>query len=85
MQTNLHITYADGNKKDVATTPADIVALERTFEISIARLGSDFKMTHLYFLAWSVEHRTQATKLEFEKWLETIEGVDSEVPKAQKG
>ena len=85
MQTNLHITYADKTIKDVVTTPANIVTLERTFAISIARLGSDFKMTHLYFLAWNVEHRTHATELEFDPWLETIEGVDSEVPKAQKG
>ena len=85
MQTNLQITYADKTTKEVATTPADIVALERTFEISIARLGSDFKMTHLYFLAWSVEHRTNATDLEFDPGLATIEGVDSETPKAQKG
>jgi hypothetical protein len=85
MQTNLQITYADKTVKAVSTTPADIVALERTFEISIARLGTDFKMTHLYFLAWSVENRTKATELEFESWLEVIEGVDSETPKVSKG
>ena len=85
MQTNLQVTYADKTVKAVSTTPADIVALERTFEISIARLGSDFKMTHLYFLAWSVEHRTNATDLEFDPWLATIEGVESEAPKVSKG
>jgi hypothetical protein len=84
MQTNLHLTYADGTTKNVLTNPADIVALESKFEISIARLGSDFKMSHIYFLAWHVEKRTKATELEFEAWLETLQGVETADPKASK-
>jgi len=81
MQTNLQITYADGTEKVVATGPADIVAFEAEFDISIARLNDGFKMTHLYFLAWSVEKRVGATNLEFNAWVETIQGVEAD-PKA---
>lgn len=84
MQTNLLVNYADGTSKSVSTNPADIVALESKFEISIARLSTDFKMTYLYFLAWHIESRTKQSSLDFEAWLETIEGVESEDPKASK-
>ena len=47
MQTNLHITYADGAKKTVATAPADIMAFEEKFDLSIARINDNFRMTHL--------------------------------------
>lgn len=81
MQTNLHITYADGTKKTVATAPADIVAFEDKFDLSIARINDNFRMTHLYFLAWHAENRTAQTKLEFDAWVDTIEGVEGD-PKA---
>jgi hypothetical protein len=32
-------------------------------------------MTHLYWLAWHAEKRMKATTLEFDAWLETIEGI----------
>jgi len=85
MQTNLRVNYADGSTKSVSTTPADIVAFESKFEISIARLSTEFKMTYLYYLAWHVESRTKQSSLDFEAWLETIESVEGEDPKASKG
>ena len=81
MQTNLHITYADGTKAEVVTSPADIVAFEAKFEIGVSRLNQDPKMTYIYFLAWHAAKRTKATSLDFEAWVETIEEVSSD-PKA---
>ena len=81
MQTNLHITYADGSKKTVSTTPADIVAFESKFDLSIARINDNFRMTHLYFLAWHAEHRSKQTTLEFDAWVDSIEAVEGD-PKA---
>lgn len=77
MQINLQITYTDGTKKDVTAIAADLVAFETKFDLSIARLDQNVRLTHLLFLAWRVESRTKATKLEFDPWLETIESVEA--------
>lgn len=77
MQINLQITYNDGSKKDVTAIAADLVAFETKFDLSIARLDQNVRLTHLLFLAWRVEARTKATKLEFDPWLETVESVEA--------
>lgn len=74
---NLQITYADGTTKQVEAGASDIVAFETKFDLSIARLEKDFRLTHLFFLAWAVDKRTGATKDEFEKWLETVTLVEA--------
>jgi hypothetical protein len=79
MKINLQITYIDKNeKKDVVAVAADLVAFETKFNLSVASLQSETKLTHLFFLAYSVEKRTGAIKDQsFEKWLETIETVEA--------
>jgi hypothetical protein len=77
MQINLQVTYTDGNKKTVAANASDLVAFETKFDLSIARLEQNVRLTHLLFLAWRVESRTKATALEFDAWLETVEGVEA--------
>lgn len=74
---NLQVTYADGATKQVEAGAADIVAFETKFDLSIARLEKDFRLTHLFFLAWAVEKRTGATKDEFDKWLESVTLVEA--------
>lgn len=74
---NLQVTYADGMTKQVEAGAADIVAFETKFDLSIARLEKDFRLTHLFFLAWAVEKRTGATKDEFDKWLESVTLVEA--------
>lgn len=76
MNFNLLIKFADGTEKSVAANPADIVAFESHFNISVAKLQSEFRMTHLFWLGWHVEKRTKATTLEFEAWLDTIDIVE---------
>ena len=78
MKINLQVTYLDKTKKDVTAVAADLVAFETKFNLSIASLQTDTKLTHLFFLAYSVEKRTKAIKdLDFEQWLETIESVEA--------
>lgn len=74
---NLQVTYADGTTKQVEAGAADIVAFETKFDLSIARLEKDFRLTHLFFLAWAVEKRTGVTKDEFDKWLESVTLVEA--------
>jgi hypothetical protein len=77
MQINLQLTYTDNTKKVVTAIAADLVAFETKFDLSIARLEQNVKLTHLLFLAWHVENRTKTTGLEFEAWLETVESVEA--------
>lgn len=75
MKINLHIDYEGGVGKDIIANAADMVAFEDKFNVSVAALAQNPKVSYLYFLAWHSEKRTGATKDNFEKWLESIETV----------
>ena len=77
MQINLQLTYTDGNKKTVTAIAADLVAFETKFDLSVARLEQNVKLSHLMFLAWHAEFRTKATALEFDPWVETVEAIEA--------
>lgn len=72
---NLRIIFIDGTDKTVKAVAADLIAFESRFDLSVARLASEVRLTHLFFIAWNVEHRTGATDLDFDKWTETVEVV----------
>jgi hypothetical protein len=76
MQINLQITYSGGNSKPVTAIAADLVAFENHFDLSVAKLEQNIRLTYVLFLAWSVEKRTKATELAFEAWVETVESVE---------
>ena len=75
MKFDLEITYLDGTTKSVTGMAADFVAFETKFDLSMAKLQNEIRLTHLFYLGWHVEHRTGDTKLTFEKWLESVEIV----------
>ena len=83
MRLNLQVAYtANPDKpKDVICNPSDMVKLEERFDISIASLENNIKITHLLFLAWASESRTKATTLAFEEWVDTVDSVS---PNEQK-
>jgi hypothetical protein len=70
----LDIVYADGTSKTVNALAVDLMRFEAKFDVSVTALAAP-KMTHIFFLAYSVEKRTKATELEFEPWVETIQIV----------
>lgn len=78
---NLHIVFVDGTAVDVSAVASDMVAFERNFDLSIAKLADDVRLEHLFFLAWHSQKRTKATELEFDPWLETVAVVTSVEPK----
>jgi len=79
MKLNLQITFTDGTEKTISTTTADMVAFEDKYEISVAQLGRDTRISWLLYLAWHAEKRTGGSKLAYEKWVETVENIgDSE-------
>jgi hypothetical protein len=76
MQINLQVTYSDGNTKSITAIAADLVAFENHFDLSVAKLEQNIRLTYVLFLAWSVEKRTKATELAFEAWVETVDAVE---------
>lgn len=78
MNINLRITFSDGTSKVVTAGAADIVAFEQHFDLSIARLEQNVKLTHLFYLAWHSENRTKATTDSFEQWLENVAGIEAD-------
>jgi hypothetical protein len=77
MNFNLQILFNDGTTRDVVGKAADVVAFEERFDLSMASLQNNVRMTHLFFLAWHVEKRTGATSDDFEKWLESVDMVQA--------
>ena len=78
---NLQISYSDNTTKDSAAKAADIVAFEERYDISMANLQKEVRLTHLLFLAWHAEKRAGQTKDDFEKWVESVEAVEAVDPK----
>lgn len=72
MKLNLRVEFNDTKVKDVVCSASDLVAFEDKFNISVTRLSEETKLTHLLFLAWHSEHRTKATGLEFDAWVDTV-------------
>ena len=75
MRINLAIEQTDGTKLDVTASAIDLVRVEERYDISVAKLEKEMKLTHLLFLAHSSLKRQKKTDLEFEAWVETIESV----------
>ena len=72
---NLLVEFPDGTTREVQALPIDQVKFESEFNVSLSSLANNAKMTHLYWLAWHAEKRMKSTDLEFDAWLETIEGI----------
>ena len=81
MLINLHIKFADQTDKTITASAADLIAFETEFNLSVAKLESEVRLTHLLFLAWHAEKRTKATGLEFSAWVETVEAVEAKETK----
>lgn len=69
---DLRVIFIDGSEKVVTAIAADLVAFESKFDLSVAKLQSEVRLTHLFFIAWHVLKRTGDTKDEFEKWIESV-------------
>jgi hypothetical protein len=88
MKIILQIEFSNkpGEPKEVTCLASDMVKFESKFDLSIANLGNDLKITHLLFLAWASETRTKATAKPFDEWVDEVESISaSDDPKASKG
>lgn len=75
MRINLRVTYDGKQPKDVICNAKDLVAFEEKFSRSVAKFEDEFRLTDLLWLAWTSESRTNATKKEFNEWLDDVEAV----------
>ena len=85
MRMQLEVELNDGTKKDVKVIMADMVKFESQFNLSIAKLGQEMKVTHLLWLAWSALTREKQVTTEFDAWVETVASIGAVDPKASKG
>lgn len=85
MKINLEIEYNSGEKVEVVCSTPDIVKFEERYDMAITRAANEMKVTHLLFLAHSALHRTKATDLDFNAWVETVDGVGSVTSPKSKG
>lgn len=81
MQINLQVKYIDGTAQEVTAIAADLVAFETKFDLSVAKLEQNVKLTHLLFIAYNQQHRTGQTKLDFEAWVTSVETIEAAAPK----
>lgn len=75
MRINLSVEMTDGTKQEVTASAVDLVRFEEKYDISIAKLEKEMKLTHLLFLAHASLARQKKTTLDFDGWLETVESV----------
>jgi hypothetical protein len=82
MKINLRVEYVSGEAIEASATAPDLVAFEDKFSLSVTKLESEMKFTHLVWLAWTSLHRSKKVSQDFEAWLETVASVGpSETPK----
>ena len=82
MKLELLVTFEDGTEKTMMAKAPDFVAFEERFDISMATLGANTKLTHLFFLAYAALNRSgEANADSFEAWLEKVELVTAKTPK----
>lgn len=72
---NLQINFVDGSTAEVSAVAIDQIKFESNFDISLSKIASEAKLTHIYWLAWQVQTRLKETSLDFEAWAETVDFV----------
>lgn len=82
---DLTVVYLDGTEETVSAVAADLIAFESHFDLSIARLDKELRLTHLLYMAWHVLKRTGKTSEEFEAWTNKVGGVAQAEGKGSKG
>lgn len=71
----LVVHFVDGSEETIEAIAADLIAFEERFDLSVVKLETDVRLTHLFFLAWHALKRQGKAKTEFEKWAETVSMV----------
>ncbi len=72
---DLDITTTDGTKT-VTVGPADLIRFERKYDVGVTQFDAgNLRFEWLAFLAWAVLKRQGDTPLDFDTWIDTLEGL----------
>lgn len=75
MKINLRIEFVSGEEKEITCSASDMVKFESKFDLSVAVLESNVKLTHLLYLAYLSEFRTKATTKDFDVWIDEVASI----------
>jgi hypothetical protein len=75
MQIRMTVTPKKGETHDATAEPQDLIAFEREFSKSVAKLQENIFLTDLFWLAWHVERRSKNTGLDFEEWVASVDDI----------
>lgn len=75
MKIKLRVEFSTGEIKEVDALASDLVAFETKFDLSIAKLETELKITHLLFLAWHSLYRQKLTVDQFEIWVDSVDTI----------
>jgi hypothetical protein len=67
------ITSDDGETTRVLAGQADLIAMERKFDVAISALNENARMEYISYVAWHAAKRYKMTELDFDAWLQTHE------------
>jgi len=86
LKINLRIEYTSGEPVEISATAPDLVAFEDKFNLSVTKLETEMKVTHLLWLAWHYLSRKKLTDKEFDTWVEFVETIEpSDISPKSKG
>jgi hypothetical protein len=77
----LNVVFTDGKEQVVEAVAADLIAFESHFDLSVAKLAQDVRLTHLFFLAWHSLKRTGVTSDDFDTWVSSVSIVSQAAEK----
>lgn len=73
---DLEITTKDGTK-NVKVGPADLIRFERKYNVGITQFDAGtLRFEWLAYLAWAVLKREGETALDFDNWIDTLDGLN---------
>ena len=75
MKINLRIEFVSGEEKEITCSASDMVKFESKFDLSVAVLEENVKLTHLLYLAYLSEFRTKSTVKEFDDWIDDVASI----------
>ena len=72
---DLEITTAEGTKR-VTVGPADLIRFERKYDVGVTQFDAGtLRYEWLAYLAWAVLKRQGDTPLDFDAWIDSLEGL----------
>jgi hypothetical protein len=75
LKINLRIEFVSGEEKEITCSASDMVKFESKFDLSVAVLEENVKLTHLLYLAYLAEFRTKSTLKEFDVWIDDVASI----------